>query len=154
MMSSLLSVFYRPAMAGMLSLGLFFFSSCSKEEKTSEEVGKPKSMDQLVFDTATKAFAKVLVGTWVVGLPKSHPQYDPSKVSKDTMEYEFTAENTGYMSVGNMKSIFVYSVSGKVITLNLEGAKEPLEVKFSLLSEDMISLEMQGSNMIFARKGK
>ena len=152
-MSSLLYMFYRSVLAGMLSLGLVLFSSCGKEEKTPEEVGKPNSMDQKVFEAATKAFTKALVGTWVMGLPKSHPQYDPSKISKDTMEYEFTAENTGYMSAGNMKSTFIYSVSGKVITLNFEGGKEPLEVKFSLLSPDMISLEIQDSNIMFARKG-
>ena len=43
---------------------------------------------------------------------------------------------------------------GKVITLNIEGTKDPKEMKFSLLAEDMISLEIEGTNMIFARKGK
>ena len=147
-------VLSHPLIVGTLCLSLFFLPGCGgKEEKTPEQLGKPKSMDQEVFDRATKAFAKVLVGTWVVGVPKTHPEYDPTKVLENPLEYQFTADNTGYLDMGVKKFVFIYSVSGKVITLNIEG-EDPEEMKFTLFSEDMISLEMDGRNIVFARKGK
>ena len=118
-------------------------------------MGNPESMDQEVFDRASEAFAKALVGTWVMGLPKNHPQYDPSKLPENPMEVRFTASNTGYLGVEDHQASFVYSVKGKVITLHYGGADtDPQQMPFSLLSADMISLNMDGENIIFARKGK
>lgn len=143
---------------GIFCLGLVLLLGCGgkEEEKTPEQSEKTESnMDQEVFDRATSAFAKALIGTWVMGLPKNHPQYDPSKLPENPMEFRFTAANTGYMGFENQQSVFVYSVSGKVITLNYEGVEgDPQSMPFSLLSEDMISLHINGTNVIFARKGK
>ena len=155
-MSNLISVLSRPIATGILCSVLILLSGCGKEETNPKQLGETNSVKQEVLAKASSAFAKALVGTWVAGLPKSHPQYDPSNVSPEPLEYEFTAENTGSLGIGTQKAAFAYSVTGKVITLVMEAEGQTEQMGFSLYSEDMISLGIgkDGANVIFARKGK